>query len=109
MQVNEEQRAVLGGWTMALAESARKTAKVATAPRSFESVTEAVDTLLAESWKRDKIRPSAPVDDRTWCRRVYLDLVGRIPTSAELEEFLGARSKSKRAELVDRLLQSDEY
>ncbi|HEX2748470.1 MAG TPA: DUF1549 domain-containing protein, partial [Verrucomicrobiales bacterium] len=49
------------------------------------------------------------VDDRTWCRRVYLDLAGRIPSAAEMTEFLFSPSGSKRAALVDKLLASEEY
>jgi hypothetical protein len=72
-------------------------------------VTQAIDTFIVESWKQNRVKPAAPADDRTWCRRVYLDIAGRIPTGAELDEFLGARSKTKRSALVDRLLQSDDY
>ena len=50
-----------------------------------------------------------PVTDSVWCRRVYLDLAGRIPTTAELDSFLQSPAEVRRAELVDRLLQSGEY
>ena len=55
------------------------------------------------------MQPAPPADDRTWCRRIYLDLAGRIPTPAEADEFLQAPADSKRAALVDRLLASEEY
>lgn len=43
-------------------------------------------------------------DDVTFLRRATLDLVGRQPTVEELDAFVASRSKSKRADLVDRLL-----
>lgn len=47
--------------------------------------------------------------DAEFLRRVYLDLVGRIPSSAEAREFLGDPAPDKRRALVDRLLDSPEY
>ena len=53
--------------------------------------------------------PAAPADDATFARRVYLDLVGRIPTVAEARAFLDDPAADKRAEPVDRLLGSPGY
>lgn len=47
--------------------------------------------------------------DEAFLRRIYLDLVGRIPTLAETQEFLTRRSPQRRAQVVDALLASDEY
>ncbi len=58
------------------------------------------------------MRPATVASDAEWQRRVFLDLVGRIPTVDELDAFERAGSHSKRAELVDRLLgeeYADEY
>jgi Protein of unknown function (DUF1549)/Protein of unknown function (DUF1553)/Planctomycete cytochrome C len=69
----------------------------------------AIDRFLELAWKLDKITPAAPADDRTFVRRIHLDLVGRIPTREETEKFLRDRSRDKRAQLIDRLLACDEY
>lgn len=109
-QLSDAQREVVKEWIVALGAKAAKSEKAKVVKeRKFASVTEGIDVLLGDAWKNEKIRPAPPVDDRTWARRVYLDLAGRIPTTAELEEFLKARGKNKRAELVDRLLTSDDY
>jgi hypothetical protein len=50
----------------------------------------------------------ALADDNEFCRRVYLDLVGRIPSRDELQEFVGSESSKRRADLIDELLKSDE-
>ena len=108
-QLTEAERALVREWIAAMDS---KTAKVGTkpkAPKRFDSVTQAIDEFIAEGWKQNRIKPAAPADERTWCRRVYLDLAGRIPTPVELDEFLTARSKTKRSALVDRLLQSEDY
>jgi hypothetical protein len=68
-----------------------------------------VDTLLAEGWSRGEIAPASGAPDAVWCRRVSLDLAGRIPTREELEAFLRAPTESRRTALVERLLASPEY
>ena len=47
--------------------------------------------------------------DTEFLRRVRLDLTGRIPTRDEVLEFLADTSETKRADLVDRLLQTPEW
>ena len=55
-------------------------------------------------------RPTSPVaDDAEFLRRVYLDLAGRIPSSAEARAFLEDRSPDKRAKLIDKLLNGPDY
>ncbi|BBO30827.1 hypothetical protein PLANPX_0439 [Lacipirellula parvula] len=66
-----------------------------------------IDALLRAGWQAHNLRPSRAASDGEWCRRVYLDLLGRTPTVAELDAYLARRSKTKRAELVNRLLGPD--
>lgn len=47
------------------------------------------------------------VDDRRYARRVYLDVIGLLPTPAELEAFVTDRTPDKRVGLVRRLLNQD--
>ena len=47
--------------------------------------------------------------DEQFVRRVYLDIVGRIPSHDEAKSFLDSSSKTKRAELIDKLLDSPGY
>jgi Protein of unknown function (DUF1549)/Protein of unknown function (DUF1553) len=53
--------------------------------------------------------PAPPATDAEFLRRIYLDLSGMIPTSAEARAFLDDPSAYKRQELIDRLLASPEY
>jgi len=108
-QLTDAQRDSVLEWITAMAEKPAKSETKTKAPRNFNSVTDAIDALVSESWTENKIQPAVSVDDRTWCRRIYLDIAGRIPTQSELNEFVNSRAKPKRAALVDRLLASDEY
>lgn len=68
-----------------------------------------INDAVEQVWQDYEIRPSGEADDAQWCRRVFLDVIGRIPTFDELTEFMSDRSRDKRAALVQRLLYDDRY
>src|SRR6266487_3474186 len=72
-QLTPAQREVVREWIAAMDAKSTKTGRTSKTRRSFESVTQAIDTLIADGWKESRIKPAAPVDERTWCRRIYLD------------------------------------
>lgn len=74
-----------------------------------ESPTAVIDKLVRSRWREAKVAPAPSCDDRAFARRLYLDLIGRIPTTEEAESFAADRAPGKRAALVDRLLASPEY
>jgi hypothetical protein len=47
--------------------------------------------------------------DETFLRRVALDLTGKLPDSATMRRWLPDMAGTKRAQLIDELLQSDAY
>ena len=63
-----------------------------------------INEMIEQGWRDFEIRPAPEVDDSTWCRRVFLDVIGRVPSKSELSEFVAAKGKDKRAALVDTLL-----
>lgn len=67
-------------------------------------VIQKIDSQLATTWKGRGITPARLATDATWHRRVYLDLIGHIPTAAESEAFLADNAPRKRERLIDRLL-----
>jgi len=67
-----------------------------------------INEAIRKGWTDHDLVPSKPATDGEWCRRVYLDVIGRIPTVDELNDYLGDRKRDKRQRLVDRLL-GDEY
>jgi hypothetical protein len=108
-QLPDADREAVRQWIAALADPARPKESSAETPKAFASVEQAIDSLLAESWRRSGVTPAAPASEALWCRRVHLDLVGRIPSQPELEAFLKAPPESRREALVDSLLASPEY
>ena len=66
-----------------------------------------INEQVAAGWKDAKIEPSAVATDGEWCRRVYLDVVGRIPSVVELESFDRSSTTNKRLDLVNQLLGDD--
>ena len=79
------------------------------APVEPTDASKQIDDLLAKSWQKHGIKPNAPVDDATFLRRVYLTVVGRIPTLDEARAFHASQMRDKRAKLVDALLASEGY
>ena len=66
-----------------------------------------INEQIAAGWKDAGLEPSPVATDGEWCRRVFLDLVGRVPTLAELQAFTVDSSPTKKADLVARLLGED--
>jgi hypothetical protein len=62
------------------------------------------EAALEAAWKAAGVEPVGAADDLAFLRRVTLDLLGRIPTPAELDAFERDRSPNKRAAVVDRML-----
>ncbi|HTS28233.1 MAG TPA: DUF1549 domain-containing protein [Bryobacteraceae bacterium] len=68
-----------------------------------------IDDLVIAKLESLHIAPSKPADDATFLRRAYLDAAGILPTSEEVENFLADSAPEKRAKVVDRLLERDEF
>jgi hypothetical protein len=68
-----------------------------------------INKRLAEKWKDKKVTPSARASDFEFIRRASLDIIGRIATLKEIDVFLRDPESSRRALLIDRLLQTNEY
>ena len=77
-------------------------------PRGM-SPAQAIDFQIEKRWRELKVKPSEVCDDRTFVRRVYLDVAGRIPTPEELNRFLSDKHRDKRATLVNEVLESPDY
>lgn len=70
---------------------------------------EKIDLSMASTWAEYQIKPSPVEDDVKWCRRVFLDVIGRIPSYEEFAEFAKDKSSEKRLALVNRLLNEERY
>jgi hypothetical protein len=73
-------------------------------PVVWSSWTRPLDRLVAD-YLDDHDQPEPElVDDRTFARRVYLDVWGLVPTPQQLDAFVTDRSAGKRDRLVAALL-----
>jgi hypothetical protein len=68
-----------------------------------------IDGHLLLGWRRMGIRPSKDASDATFIRRATLDICGTLPTAKEITSYTSDRRQDKRARLIDRLLERDEY
>lgn len=66
--------------------------------------THPLDRFLEAYAKREQIQLATPVDDATHVRRVYLDVVGLLPTPLETAAFMKDRSLLRGEAMVGRLL-----
>ena len=80
-------------------------------PMPFPDVPTAgrIDALVLDRLKTLGIPPSEFCSDEAFLRRVYLDVIGILPTPDEAKAFLSDRDPKKRARLIDVLLERDEY
>jgi hypothetical protein len=84
------------------------------AANAFESTAELkpagkIDELVFARLKQLGIEPARLCSDQVFVRRVYLDVIGTLPTPDEVREFLASQDPEKRRALIDRLLERDEY
>jgi hypothetical protein len=63
-----------------------------------------IDRWLSSDWAKAKFSPPSQVEDAVFARRVYLDVVGLLPTVGQLDQFINDKRPDKRALLVDSLL-----
>lgn len=68
-----------------------------------------VDQLVFAKLQQLQIQPSETCNDTDFLRRATLDLTGRLPRLDEVQTYLAAPHETRRIELIDRLLASDDY
>jgi hypothetical protein len=68
-----------------------------------------IDDLAVAKWKNLHLAPSKIAGDAEFLRRAFLDAIGKLPTSEEVENFLADSSSDKRAKAIDRLIEREEF
>ena len=81
--------------------------KIAAYPQLPES--NFIDGLVYQKLRKLNILPAEGATDADYLRRVYLDVIGTLPTSDEARRFLSDQRPDRRAKLVDELLQRPEF
>lgn len=68
-----------------------------------------IDRFVLAKLESEGLRPSSEADRETLVRRLYLDVVGLPPTTAQLDAFLADNRPDAYERLVDSLLESPRY
>ncbi|MBL8793066.1 MAG: DUF1553 domain-containing protein, partial [Planctomycetia bacterium] len=68
-----------------------------------------VDEHVFARQRELQLLPAPLASDAVFLRRIYLDLLGTPPTEAEARAFLDSKDADRRAKLIDRLLERDEF
>jgi hypothetical protein len=103
-----EEGANFGSWTsMRAKEVSISTLNETVDVTQLQAVAARIDQLIERDLSKhaEEARPVA--SEFVWLRRVYLDLVGRIPTSEETKRFITLKDTDKRGRLITQLLASN--
>jgi hypothetical protein len=68
-----------------------------------------IDELVFAQLKELGLEPANRCSDAVFLRRAYLDVIGTLPTASQAREFLESRAPDKRRQLVERLLNREEF
>ena len=68
-----------------------------------------IDAFIFRQFEEKGMEPAPRADRPTLIRRAYLDLVGLLPTPAEVDAFVNDSSPNAFAKVVDQLLASPRY
>lgn len=69
----------------------------------------AIDHYIRATLEGVGLQPGQQATEAALVRRLTLDLAGRIPSSVEVQQYIGCEAPDKRRRRVERLLDSDEF
>jgi hypothetical protein len=72
-------------------------------------MTKIINDKLAALWKDNSVVHAEWANDHEFIRRVSLDLIGRVATQDEIRAYQKYPAETRRSQIIDHLLQSDEY
>jgi len=68
-----------------------------------------INQQIRRVWEEYQLTPAPPATEGEWCRRLYLDILGRIPSIDEVRAFVADKSPDKRVQLVQTLLHDERF
>lgn len=63
-----------------------------------------IDRILDAYLADNNQTPPQPIEDRVYLRRLSMDLIGLLPSSEQLDEFVNDTDPNKRERMIDQLL-----
>lgn len=76
-------------------------------PASRDERDHPIDRLLDDYFEKQAVVRPQSISDETFLRRIFLDLVGLLPTPQHFADFASDTSSDKRAKWIDKLLSDD--
>jgi hypothetical protein len=102
-----------GGYRVSAADDPAKPADVkklvAAGSGSVSEQVRVINEEIAKMWKEQNLTPSVKTSDYSFIRRASLDIIGRIATPEEIDRFMKDPQATRRTQLIDRLLDSEDY
>ncbi len=68
-----------------------------------------LDELAAAEMSKANEKAERRASDEEFVRRVYLDVLGQLPTPADIAEYASSKDPDKKAKLIDQLLENERY
>lgn len=78
-------------------------------PSIIQAEAKAIDKILNETYQKRNVKIPGKIDESALVRRLYLSLVGRIPTFDEINSYLSNTSEQKKSQLIEELTESSGY
>lgn len=85
------------------------TRRTKSAKPAAEQTAHRIDELIAEEVFKPETKVAPRIDDATYLRRVWLDIVGDIPTPEHITAFVLDPAKDKRERVVNELLDKPQF
>ncbi len=76
---------------------------------STDSNSRLIDEQVNKKLRQLRMQPSPRCSDEEFIRRVSIDLTGLLPTAERYQQFMEQSSPDKRAQLVDELIDSQDF
>ncbi|MBI2921421.1 MAG: DUF1553 domain-containing protein [Planctomycetes bacterium] len=70
---------------------------------------ESIDDAVSAALRERGIKAAGPCNDETFVRRVFLDVIGKLPEPEDVRNFVNDTKPDKRAALIDALLVRPEF
>ncbi|MCB0687704.1 MAG: DUF1549 domain-containing protein, partial [Saprospiraceae bacterium] len=67
-----------------------------------------IDLWVDLYFRAKKLKWPEEIDDRRFIRKLYLDLIGKLPTPEEIDAFVSDNDRNKREKVIDALLADEE-
>ncbi|MFO0942410.1 MAG: DUF1553 domain-containing protein [Pirellulales bacterium] len=118
MQLSQQEREVLQRWVLNGAKFSKHWAFESLKPVDVPKIPQdnlwrdsnnPLDSLVAKRLAELGLRPSPQADSETLVRRLYLDLIGLLPSEKQIDLFLSQPTADRYEKLVDELMSNPHF